>query len=295
MKRKLILVALVLVIVLGRYSIGKREYQTTNKVTEIFIIRGPGSSYMDFNLKFILAIAAIAITIYDWRKNNRLDYFWIVLIVTLGLPIEAFVQMTGRRVFVQNYLFGIKLPYVVQLLIQSLSEMSFDTVLLMFLGERMMKEKTRKNAIIAFIVIMVAWLALIFSNGVQTPVYGEDVPSRRVISGTGELAVVLTAAAVTSAFFITEDGLRYIFAVPSQEDKRRGQYLLILLIVYGAVGQIGMYLAGVRWVEIGVLGSTLHAPPLIEAIGFLYNFIFEYAFAYTQTFVLAVGFKLIKS
>jgi hypothetical protein len=285
----------VLFIVFGRYAIGKQEYQSTNKVTEIFIIRGSGSSYMDFNLKFILAISAIAITVYDWRKNHRLDYFWIVLIVTLGLPIEAYVQMTGRRIFHQNYLFGIKLPYLVQLLIQSLSEMSFDTVLLMFLGERMMNEKTRKNAMIVFAAIMVAWLALIFSNGIQTPVYGGEVPSRRVISGTGELAVVLTAAAVTSAFFLTEDGRRYILAVPSKEDKRRGLFLLILLIIYGAVGQIGMYLAGVRWVEIGVLGSTMHAPILIEIVGFMYNFIFEYAFAYTQTFAIAVGLKLIKT
>jgi hypothetical protein len=63
LRQKLILVALVLVIVFGRYYVGKNEYQTTGKVTEIFIIRGPGSSYMDFNLKFLLAIVAIAITI----------------------------------------------------------------------------------------------------------------------------------------------------------------------------------------------------------------------------------------
>jgi hypothetical protein len=99
---------------------------------------------------------------------------------------------------------------------------------------------------------------------------------------------------VVLAFFLTKKSERYLFATPNEEEKRRGFYFLSLLIIYGSVGTFGMYLAGVRWVEIGVLGNTLHAPPLIEFAGLFYNFIFEYAIAYSLSYTILVGLKLIK-
>lgn len=54
-----------------------------------------------------------------------------------------------------------------------------------------------------------------------------------------------------------------------------------------------MYSAGVRWVEIGVVGSTLHAHPLVEFAAFAYNVTFEYASAYSLSYVILVGLKLI--
>lgn len=293
MKKQLLLIGLILTIVVGRYAIGRQEYLTEDRITEIFIIRGLGSSYVDFNLKFFLVIALTAIVLYDWRRNKRLDYLLIALICASGTPVEAYVQLTGRRVIQTSHLFGMKLPFLLQLIIQSLADSSFDVVLMLFFADRMMKEKTRKNARIGLIVVMILWLAVLFSNGIQTPDYGGEVASRRVISGTGELAVVLTVAFIASQFFFTEN--KYLLATPSSDDKRRGFYLLSLLIVYGAVGTLGMYLSGQRWVEIGVEGSTQHAPLFVELLGFAYNFTFEYAFMYMIPYTVAVGLKIISA
>ena len=82
---------------------------------------------------------------------------------------------------------------------------------------------------------------------------------------------------------------------PSIGDKKRGIYLLSLLLIYGTVGTIGMYLAGGRWIEIGVSGNTQHADPLTEFLALAYNVMFEYAFAYSLAFTIPLGLKLIKS
>ncbi len=293
--KRIYLVIFPIFIVLGRYAIGRYEFQHEHRVTEIFIIRGLGSSYMDFNLKFFLVIALIAIMLYDWKKNKRLDYFLICAVCAIGIPIEAFIQLTGQRLLQANYLFGMRLPYIFQLPLQVLSEAAFDVVMLLFFADMMLNKKTKKNAIITFSFVTIVWLAFIFSNGIFTPNYGGEVSSRRVISGTGELAAVLISACVVLAFFLTKKSEKYLFSTPNDAERRRGLYLLSLLIIYGAIGTFGMYLAGVRWVEIGVLGSTFHAPPLIEFAGLTYNFVFEYAFAYSLSYVILVGLKLIKS
>jgi len=186
-----------------------------------------------------------------------------------------------------------ELPYFLQLTIQSLADSSFDVVLMLFFADRMLKKKTRKNAVLGFVLVTVLWLAILFSKGFQTPNYGGEVASRRVISGTGELAVVLTVTFIVLLFFFTEN--KYLLATPSDEDKRRGLYLLYLLILYGAIGTIGMYLSGQRWIEIGILGSTQHAPLLVELAGFTFNFTFEYSFTYTLSYTVAVGLKLIRA
>jgi hypothetical protein len=287
----LLLAGLFGIIILARYAMGRYEFLQGQGVTEIFIIRGSGSSYMDFNFKFFLVIALIALVLYDWKKNKRLDYFWISVICALGIPLEAIIQLTGERLIQANYLFGIPLPYVVQLPLQVLAEASFDTAMVLFFADMMLKAKTRKRAMIAFSAVMIAWFAFILANGIQTPNYGGEVPSRRVMSGTGELAVIFTGTYVVLAFFLTKG--RYLRVTPSIGDRRRGLYLLTLLVIYGTVGTIGMYVAGVRWVEIGGTGSTQHAQPLVEFAAFAYNVTFEYAFAYSLSYVILVGLKLI--
>ena len=129
-------------IVIGRCAIGRMEYQTENKVTEVFIIRGLGSSYVDFNLKFFIVISLIAIVLYDWKKNGRFDYFLIALVCAAGIPIEAYIQLTGRRDIQTSLLFGMQMPYLLQLTLQSLADSSFDAVLMLFFADRMINENT---------------------------------------------------------------------------------------------------------------------------------------------------------
>ena len=65
-----------------------------------------------------------------------------------------------------------------------------------------------------------------------------------------------------------------------------------LLIIYGAVGTVGMYVTGQRWVEIGVLGDTVHASGIVETLSLVYNFVFEYASTYMVPYVFAVGLSV---
>ncbi|MFX0200314.1 MAG: hypothetical protein ACFFCW_29700 [Candidatus Hodarchaeota archaeon] len=290
--RRIFSIVLVLFVVIGRYIIGSRQYSSEGKVTELFIVRGLGSSYVNFNLKFILVVALFAIIYYDWRKNQRLDYLLIGLLCAAGTPVEAYVQLTGRRIIQTSTLFGFQMPFLLQLSIQSLADSSFDVVLMLFFADRMMDDETKRNARIGFIMVIIVWIAVLFSNGVQTPNYGGEVASRRVISGTGELAVVLTVTLIVLEFFFTEN--RYLLANVSENEKRRGLYLFALLIIYGAAGTLGMYFSGQRWVEIGVTGASSHASLLVETLSLSYNFTFEYASTYMVPYIFAVGLTILQ-
>jgi len=242
---------------------------------------------VNFNLKFFLVIALIGIILYDWRQNKRLDYLLLAILCAAGTPIEGYVQLSGRRVIQTSTLFGWQMPFLLQLTIQSLADSSFDVVLMLFFADRLIEKETRRNASIGFIVVSVIWLGILMSSGFVSPDYGGDVASRRVISGTGELAVVLTVTIFVLQFFLTED--RFLFSDISYEEKHRGWYLFGLLIVYGAIGTVGMYVTGQRWIEIGVVGDTVHASWIVETLGLVYNFTFEYASTYMVPYVVAVG------
>jgi hypothetical protein len=234
----------VLTIVIGRYIIGSRQYATEGKVVELFITRGLGSSYVNFNLKFFLVIALVSIIVYDWRRNNRLDYLLLALLCAAGTPIEAYVQLTGRRLIQSSTLFGWEMPFLIQLSIQSLADSSFDVGLMLFFADRLIDETTRSKAKFGFIAVLIVWLGILMSSGFVSPDYGGEVASRRVISGTGELAVVLSVTIIVLQFFLTKD--RYLLSDISYDEKKRGLYLFVLLITYGAIGTVGMYTTGQR-------------------------------------------------
>jgi hypothetical protein len=288
--RKALSIVTVLTIVIGRYIIGSQQFAAEGKVSELFITRGLGSSYVNFNLKFFLVIALIGIIVYDWRQNHRLDYLLLALLCAAGTPIEAYIQLTGRRVIQTSTLFGWQMPFLVQLSIQSLADSSFDVVLMLFFVDGLIEKDTKRKARIGFIVVLIIWLGILMSSGFVSPDYGGEVASRRVISGTGELAVVLTVTIIVLQFFFTED--RYLLLNVSTLEKKRGWYLFALLIIYGAVGTLGMYITGQRWVEVGILGDTVHASWVAETLSLVYNFTFEYSATYMVPYVFAVGLSV---
>jgi flagellar motor component MotA len=77
MKNMLLLIGLIVVVAVARYAIGNYEFSQAGSVTEIFIIRGVGSLFMDFRLKVLLTMATVALMVMDWRRNKRPDYFWV--------------------------------------------------------------------------------------------------------------------------------------------------------------------------------------------------------------------------
>ena len=172
---------------------------------------------------------------------------------------------------------------------------------LLFFTDRMLQEKTRKQIIIVFAMVTVAFNAISFANGIQTPSYGGDVLSRRAMSGTGSLIFMGIIVYIVAAFFLTkprsegDEAGRYLLARPTDADRQRGLYLLFLLAIFLSVGQLTEYLAGARWVEIGPFGSTRHAHPFIELIGLAYNALVEGAVYYMPYYTIPLGLKLTES
>jgi hypothetical protein len=82
---------------------------------------------------------------------------------------------------------------------------------------------------------------------------------------------------------------------PTDGDRRRGFYLLVLLAVYFSAGQMTEYLAGARWIEIGAVGRTQHARPWIEFVGLAYNALVEGAVFYMPYFTIPLGLRLVES
>ena len=77
--RTLLLVVAIVVVVVARYAIGNREYTQAGYVTEVFIVRGIGSLFMDFRLKLPLTIVTIVLIAVDWTRNKRPDLFWVAV------------------------------------------------------------------------------------------------------------------------------------------------------------------------------------------------------------------------
>ncbi len=273
----------------------------------VYMIRGGegvGPFNTDFNIKFIFAIITIILIIYDWKVNNRLDYFWVSIFGTaIWSTAETFLQLSGTREFQQNYLFGYPLPLYISIPFQGLVEGAFIAVICLFFADllRSDNDKTKKIAAISYLILMILLFAGAFVNGVQTPNYGGDVPSRRNMTNWISLIFLGVFIYANITFFLikpkSEDSRigKYLLIYPTDGDRQRGLYLFILMTIFGAVWTIAEYLAGTRWIEVGTLGNTTHAPPLIEFLALSFDVIVEISIAYIPFYTLPLGLKLIKS
>jgi len=301
-KSTLLLIILIIAVIVARYAVGNYEARQRGAVTEVYVIRGPGSLFMDFNIKLLYAVTTVVLIAVGWRQKGRSDYLWIAVTGTLIAAIlEGLAILSGERQFQVNYLFGVELPLLVDLALRGAAEFAFYAVAFLWLADGMLKETAKKTWVITFAVVTIVLSAVSFANGIRIPNYGGDVPSRRAMTGTGSLILMGIIAYATLAFFLTkprsdEDSTgSYLRTKPTDGDRRRGLHLAVLLTIYFAVGQLTEYLAGVRWVEIGAVGATQHAPPLVELIGLIYNVVFEGTLFYVPYYTIPVGLGLVKS
>jgi hypothetical protein len=129
MRKTLLLIGLIVVVIVARYAIGRYEYTNAGSVTEIFVIRGSDSLFMDSRVKLLLAIATVALIAYDWRISKRPDYFWAGLTgLVIAAALEALAILSGERQFRSNDLFGIQLPFVIDLFVRAVAEFAFYVV-----------------------------------------------------------------------------------------------------------------------------------------------------------------------
>jgi hypothetical protein len=300
--KTLLLVVAIVVVVVARYAIGNREYAAAGRVTEVFIVRGIGSLFMDFRLKLLLAIVTIVLIAVDWIRNKRPDLFWVAVAGTaIAALLEILAIVSGERLIQVNRLFGLDLPLLVDLPLRAISEFAFYAVLLVFFADRMLPRESQRSAIIAFVFVTLAFNAVSFANGIQSPDYGGEVLSRRAMTGTGSLLLMGLLVWIVVAFFWTrprspdDRAGRYLLARPTDADRRRGLLLLLLLAIFLSVGQATEVLAGARWVEVGPFGGTRHAPLWLELLGLAYNALVEGAVYYMPYFTIPLGLRLVRS
>lgn len=249
-------------------------------IESIFMIRG-GSFGFNWNSKLILSIFIIILVIYDWKKNERLDYFWIFLFGTIIWSlVEVSLQMGGTRIMPAKYLFGIEIPLWISAPLQGISEGSAVAVLGTFGADKIRDEETRKSSVIIFAIILFGLAFSTLRDQVQFPFVGLLVPSIRDMFPIVSIIFLSSMIAINIIFFIKAE----------PEPRKRGIYLFFVMLIFISVWTLSEWLAGTRWIEVGLYPFLSRAPPLIEFGALAYDVIVEIVLAYVP--YLAIPYLL---
>lgn len=259
-----------------------------------FMIRG-GSSGSDWGSKLIIAIIASVVCIYDYKTNEkRLDYFWVYLTSSLiWSGVELLAQLGGTRVFQEKYLFGINVTNSLWLTIpiQGMAEAGAIAILGLFFADRIIDKDTRKRNLILFVILM-SFMLLMLRNGINynNVNAGGKVHSRREFSRfiISFFMLMLIAPGI------------YWLSTTDSEHRKRGLFMLYVMIIFGAWWNFLSWLSGDRWIEVGVRNSDgsysnlRRADPLAEFLLLTYDAIIEIAFAYLTFLAIPYLLGLIK-
>jgi len=253
-----------------------------DRVENVWMIRG-GAFGFDFHMKFALVIVTILICFYDWKRNNRKDYWWVFLIgAILWSVTELVLQLLGVRMIHSAYLFGVEIPFIFAVILQGISEGAFVTVIGLFIGDRLLRRNWKE--VVAGVGIMVApFIISLLIYGVQIPDVGGDVPSRRLMF-TPLATILLMSILVTMIIW---------FVKVNPTTRKRGYFLLFSMIIIGLLLNFFDYLIGTRWAEVGPISSLVRAPLLLEIAVLLYDAVIEIAVAYMLFFIIATVARLI--
>lgn len=265
----------------------------------VFLIRG-GSSGNDWGGKLIFAIIGIVLCLYDYQKNEkRLDYFWIYLTGTIIWGIVEFLMqyVVCTRIIQEKYFFGYEVTEYVwfTIPIQAMAEAGAITVIGMFVGDRLINEETRnKTLIICTIILTYTMVSMFYQNGginYNNVNVGSNVHSRRDMFNIWAIigALVLIPPAI------------YWLATTDPESRKRGLYLIGVLLVWSIPWNIVQWLGGQRWIEVGTqnpdgsYSNLRRADPMLEFWAMVYNTVFEIALVYSPFYAIPCALGLIKN
>jgi len=267
----------------------------------VFLIRG-GSFGDDWGMKLVIALIAIGACIYDyWKNNKRLDYFLVFLTGTIVWSIvELLLQLWGGRVVSEKIFFGINVSNLLwfTIPIQAMCEAGAIGVLGVFFCDRIfLDKKTRNSNIILYILILAivttSFLSTGFLNGTNfTNVdVGGIVPSRRQMWDIlGLIATVIIIAPTI-----------YWLATTDTKSRKRGLYMILVMLIWAIVWNIGQWIIGERWIEVGILNpdgsysNLRRAAPLLEFLAMTYDTVFEITLVYSPFLAIPYLLGLIKS
>lgn len=237
----------------------------------IFMIRNGGFG-TNFEIKFFMIVAAFVFCIYDFKKNKRLDYFYIFLVGTLIWgTVELSLVLNGTRDFNDVSLFEIQLPAIVSAYIRGASEGAVIALIGIGFGDRFIPKKNRNRTAIYFLFFMglIAWS--IFSGNPSMRDIGGEVASRRA---------VFTLVSVSFLAISTLFSLVWYFKLENSRMKKRALFMFLTLVLFATVWTVFEVVANARWVEIGSEGSYTRAPVAIEFLVLAYDVVIEIGFCY---------------
>jgi len=241
----------------------------------IFIIRG-GFFGWEFTLKLVYVVLGLILSIYDWKKNNRKDYFYVLIFGTLlYLGSETMLFFFGGRVMQEKLLFGLNITYMPWLWIPLLSigDVVVLAVIALFFADRIRNTETRKTWGIVFIIWVfcrdVLPYIIIFSLGdtFATISIGDPlIYSRRNMIETGTLIALSTLIILGIIWLVRTD----------KKSRKRALYMLGIMLILMTAWSIGEWFAGQRWIEMGPEeGPWIYAPALVQVGMFLYDIVVE--------------------
>ncbi len=250
----------------------------------VFMIRG-GSFGFDFNVKLIIVVLAILACIYDRRVNHRKDYFKIFLMATIiCASFEILIQLGGTRDMGDKYLLGFVIPLWISIPLQAMEEGGAIAILGIFFGDRWIKSQTRKKWCIVFCGLLALAVAVTLAQAAPAPNVGGDVPSRRDMLTPTTLAFMFTVIAINIAWFLKTRGSLKI----------RTLYMLLPMVVFFSIWTLAEWAANTRWIEVGVIGSTSRAQPLVEFGALAWDAIVEISLVFMLGFFIPYVLRGIK-
>ncbi len=255
----------------------------------VFITRG-GFWGEEYGFKLLFAIVAVIICVVDWKWKERKDYFWVFLTGFIFWSlVELALQLIGIRKMPNRFLFGFEISIWLSIPLQGLSEGVTVGIVGLFITDLYIDKKTRKHAMLVFIVIVILISCIMFSHGVYVPNVGGDVPSRREVFPLFSLILFVLIAPVI-----------YWLVTTDRKTRKRGLYMFIVMFILGCIWYIVYWLSGQRWVEIGILNpdgtysNLRRASMVIELLVIVYNAIVEIALIYMTFLAIPYLIGLIK-
>ncbi len=253
-------------------------------MNSIYMIRGGGFG-SNFEIKLLMIIITIVAIIYDWRINKRNDYLWIFMTGSLlWFGVELFLQLAGNRIVAKSLLFNRPLPIMISALIRGLSEGSVIAIIGIFFADRFLQHKYRIFWIAVFFILNLLIIILVI-NQYQPAIYpGGSVPSRRQIFVPAAVIFMITMIIIDVIWYSRADFV----------SRKRGMFMLAVMIVFGSIWTTSEYLCHTRWIEILTAGSFQHAEFFTEIFVLSYDVIVEIALAYLPFFAIPSLFGMIK-
>ncbi|MFO8018071.1 MAG: 4Fe-4S binding protein [Promethearchaeia archaeon] len=250
----------------------------------------------DFGHKLIMSLIGLGICIYDWKVNDRKDYFWVFLVGTLIWTLaEVWLQVVGTRILQDPDLFGLDVTDALWLTapLQGMSEAGFVAAIGMVFGDRLLNKETRKNGIISFVIVLLFLMLSYIEYGIafqDVPVGNPSIPSRRDMFPFSANLFVLLLSSIAISWLITMNS----------KGRKRGLSMYLIMVSFIAWWTLLEFLTGQRFIEIGTLNpdgtfsNLRRAPPLIEFAANAYCVLVEVSLIYVPFLGIPYWLGLIK-